>query len=1254
MGKRVWTSLLLCFIMLFSAVSTGFAAKDQGESTHWAASVLNKWKENGWINGYPDGSLQPDAPVKRAELASLINRAFQLKTGSQGVRFPDMTDKHWAYHDFAVASKAGYIQGDAGGNVYPEKYTSRQEAAVMLAAVLKLSLPDKVDLSAWSDAADIADWSKRQVAAVAARQIMKGDTNGKFRPKALVTRAEAVVALDAALGFAPSAAKVFDKPGDYGSADKAETIAGNVVVSSKGVKLSNLTILGDLLLTEEIGEGDVYLNKVTVKGTTTVKGGGVNSIHLTDTVIVRIIVDKASGQVRIVASGSTSVQSAVVQSSVKLEESGASGSGFTNVELAKSLPKDASVTFMGDFENVSVFSSTVKITIPQGSVGSVTVGEGAGNNTIDISKDAKVLKLILDAVTQVVGEGKVDKATVNGGAKGSEFANPPASVDGTAKDDIVVAPPAQTGGVIIGGGGPGGGTGGENPCVSCDNAYLSEITLGSFELVKRNAQEASVGKGFDKNTFMYTVETPRDMTETTVPVTISAEASGATIHYVADDGKTLQKMASGSTQGTANFTISVKPMQDVRMQILIWSADQKHLKNYSIMIYHKRTVQEAFQINGMLYYSDTGNYQTQYNLRYGKLIYEPGDIVEIFRDVSDGSPAWTCTINPPFESCSMFNFNPDLNNDKELFIKVKREGSTIEQGDYIYQSTELPRIADTSGISVKVLTKPELIDEYNKFPDMYGNIPFSSGFRILFDRSAMKGELSAAKYYTSSVADTNGSFPVPYSAVMEDVKTGLSPYIARESLIPDSYNGAGYFSGGSAQVYDKYLNLYFYDENKLPLGFAPILVKFDEAHVRDGVTAVKNTSPVLDSTDKVAPNLYVSSTNVPAGGLIVLLGSENGVAYLLPSGIYSTRTDLQNAVQHGLGKAVSFDSMTGSQLNTAGITAGAWSLYAVDVNGNISSPIDITIFEQSSLPFWLTNYPMFPTYNTAVDIQFDKSIANNKPSDAELKAAITFSSDGGATFKSLDAADTVSILGNKLRVTFGQAYTGQSNQIKIAKGTLKSFGPSGIALDVDVVTPAFKEGTAMTVEGAIDSGLVIVNNVGDSIKLTLDRPDTVYLVPRGTPMPLSDLEEAVNNKKGKKLTVNASEAGLEQTISTAELLPGNYMLFALGGNIMTVELAMTSWPDNINFAFRNWTDAADEVDVGGVSPGDTILVYPNFTPGSSPLVPPVTVQEGETSATITGLNLSENGGTLYLTVKSPGKAESSVRGYNYGAAVTKP
>jgi S-layer homology domain. len=45
---------------------------------HWAEDAIRWCMEHGLMQGYPDGSFQPDRPVTRAELAAVIRRLMEM------------------------------------------------------------------------------------------------------------------------------------------------------------------------------------------------------------------------------------------------------------------------------------------------------------------------------------------------------------------------------------------------------------------------------------------------------------------------------------------------------------------------------------------------------------------------------------------------------------------------------------------------------------------------------------------------------------------------------------------------------------------------------------------------------------------------------------------------------------------------------------------------------------------------------------------------------------------------------------------------------------------------------------------------------------------------------------------------------------------------------------------------------------------------------------------------------------------------
>jgi putative cell wall-binding protein len=150
-------------------------------------------------------------------------------------------------------------------------------------------------------------------------------------------------------------AQKYDKAGIYGPEKEKVTISGSVTICAADVTLRNTIIEGDLLLGASIGDGNVYLRDVTVKGKTIVNGGGPNSIIMYNFNGQTVIVDVPEGsKVRLVAQGSTSVADVTMEGSGTLEEEDLTGTGFVNVVI----PAGAEVILEGDFDQVEDYNRT--------------------------------------------------------------------------------------------------------------------------------------------------------------------------------------------------------------------------------------------------------------------------------------------------------------------------------------------------------------------------------------------------------------------------------------------------------------------------------------------------------------------------------------------------------------------------------------------------------------------------------------------------------------------------------------------------------------------------------------------------------------------------------------------------------------------------------------------------------------------------------------------------------------------------------
>ncbi|HOB81827.1 MAG TPA: S-layer homology domain-containing protein, partial [Peptococcaceae bacterium] len=170
---------------------------------HWAEKVIRDWQARQLVAGYPNGFLRPDNPITRAEFIALVNRVF----GYQEVgafSFNDVASTDWFAGEIAKAAAVGYIGGYPDGSVKPNNPITRQEVAAVLARILLSSGEIDNDEQEYIqvkflDNVQFPDWSRSSIMAAAANGYMSGYPDGTFRPAVFITRAEAISTLDRAM-----------------------------------------------------------------------------------------------------------------------------------------------------------------------------------------------------------------------------------------------------------------------------------------------------------------------------------------------------------------------------------------------------------------------------------------------------------------------------------------------------------------------------------------------------------------------------------------------------------------------------------------------------------------------------------------------------------------------------------------------------------------------------------------------------------------------------------------------------------------------------------------------------------------------------------------------------------------------------------------------------------------------------------------------------------------------------------------------
>ena len=114
------------------------------------ADEINKAYQLGIVSGDIYARFYPDRLVSRAAFAKMVVNAVELLTGEElpapDPGFPDVPAEHTLYEYVAKAKEAGYIQGSSDGRFHPDAPIRREQMAAILQRVARLmGQPERFD-----------------------------------------------------------------------------------------------------------------------------------------------------------------------------------------------------------------------------------------------------------------------------------------------------------------------------------------------------------------------------------------------------------------------------------------------------------------------------------------------------------------------------------------------------------------------------------------------------------------------------------------------------------------------------------------------------------------------------------------------------------------------------------------------------------------------------------------------------------------------------------------------------------------------------------------------------------------------------------------------------------------------------------------------------------------------------------------------------------------------------------------------------
>ena len=152
----------------------------------------------GLMTGTSATTFEPNTSLSRAMLVAVLHRLEGNPQASAG-DFTDVADGDWYAQAVNWAASVGVVNGFDDGTFQPNAAITREQMAAILrnyAAYKGLDVTAAGDLANYSDAASVSDWAKESVEWAVGQGLLSGMTIDTLQPQGLSTRAQVAAVLE--------------------------------------------------------------------------------------------------------------------------------------------------------------------------------------------------------------------------------------------------------------------------------------------------------------------------------------------------------------------------------------------------------------------------------------------------------------------------------------------------------------------------------------------------------------------------------------------------------------------------------------------------------------------------------------------------------------------------------------------------------------------------------------------------------------------------------------------------------------------------------------------------------------------------------------------------------------------------------------------------------------------------------------------------------------------------------------------------
>jgi len=158
----------------------------------------------GYINGYPDGSVQPEGDITREEIAAILyritNHEYEKPFVQTGEVFPDVNKERWSAHDIEYMADKEIIVGYPDGEFKPGRNLTRAEFATLIFRFIKA---ENVNIKNPFVDLETSHWAYDEILALVNSGLIEGYPDKTYRPESNITRAEVMTVVNKVLGRTP-------------------------------------------------------------------------------------------------------------------------------------------------------------------------------------------------------------------------------------------------------------------------------------------------------------------------------------------------------------------------------------------------------------------------------------------------------------------------------------------------------------------------------------------------------------------------------------------------------------------------------------------------------------------------------------------------------------------------------------------------------------------------------------------------------------------------------------------------------------------------------------------------------------------------------------------------------------------------------------------------------------------------------------------------------------------------------------------